>query len=285
MRTKIEMPENILKKWMELLAEYTFQSPVYPVHFARCMKKNTGMVAGNTIYAPEPDGMERRNPVIAVLGDSISAGHFEWAIEQNEVEKFLKGELKESEENHLEVVDLQAVYHEQFRMMLADHYGNTSVSVVNAGIAGDTLFGMKKRLYRDVLCYQPDLIILNGSMNWNDALGTTEDYRKLLETIIEDILRTSKGDLILLTPNFSSPIDPIDTVKLRERVECIRTAATQFHVCLGDVYGFWETFCEKYHPDISTMLANKINHPTPAGHTAYAKCLIQLVHQAAENFR
>lgn len=282
MRTKKEMPEELLKKWKVFLSEYSFQSPVYPVHFAKIMKKNTGMAAQNTVYELEPDGMERKNPVIVVLGDSISAGHFEWAIGQDEVEKFLSGELKESEEKVLEVVDLRAVYHEQFRMMLADYYGNTSVSVVNAGIAGDTLWGMKKRLHRDVLCYQPDLIILNGSMNWNDTLGSTKDYQELLEMTIEDILRSTDADMILMTPNFSAPLDPVDIVKLRERVECIRSAADKFHLCMADVYGFWERFCEKYDPVVSEMLANGINHPTAAGHTVYAECLMQLVRRAAE---
>lgn len=179
------MPEELLKKWMDFLAGYSFQSSAYPVHFAEIMKRNTGMAAQNTVCGLDEEGLERRNPVISVLGDSITAGHFEWTISEAEVRRFLEGQLKESKTQILEVVDLRQVYHEQFRMLLADYYGNTSVSVVNAGIAGDNLIGMEKRLKRDVLSYAPDLIIWNGSMNWNEEMGSTEDYRKLLETTIE----------------------------------------------------------------------------------------------------
>lgn len=98
----------------------------------------------------------------------------------------------------------------------------------------------------------------------------------------QDILRSTDADMILMTPNFSSPLDPVDIVKLRERVECIRSAADKFHLCMADVYGFWERFCEKYDPVVSEMLANGINHPTAAGHTVYAECLMQLVRRAAE---
>lgn len=65
---------------------------------------------------------------------------------------------------------------EQFRNLLIDKYEQTSVSAVNSGIAGDSMYGMKARLYRDVIRYQPDLVILNGSLNWGEEHGSTEDY-------------------------------------------------------------------------------------------------------------
>lgn len=282
MKTKKEMPEGLLKNWKDFLAGYSFQSSVYPVHFAEIMKRNTDMAAQNTVYGLDEEGLERRNPVISILGDSISAGHFEWTISRDEVHEFLNGQLKESEMKILEVVDLRQVYHEQFRMMLADYYGNTSVSVINSGIAGDNLIGMEKRLKRDVLRYAPDLIIWNGSMNWNDAMGSTEDFKELLEMTIREIREATDAEIILMTPNLSVPVRQEDSGKLHERVECIRRVAEKYQLCLADVYKFWEEFCGKYHPDVREMLANGINHPTAAGHTAYAECLMQLIRCAAE---
>ena len=240
------------------------------------------MVAQNTVWGLDEEGLERRNPVISVLGDSITAGHFEWTISKAEVRRFLDGQLKESETQILEVVDLRQVYHEQFRMLLADYYGNTSVSVINAGVAGDNLIGMEKRLKRDVLNFDPDLIIWNGSMNWNEKMGSTEDYGKLLETTIEEIRDVTDAEIILMTPNLSVPLKTPEALRLRERVECIRKMAEKYGLCLADVYQFWEEFCGMYHPDVREMLANGINHPTAAGHTVYAECLMQLVRHAAE---
>lgn len=280
MRTQKEMSKELKEKWFCYFNEYSFQSPAYPSQFAKIMRENTGMAAQNTVYGLDKEGFERKNPVISVLGDSISAGHFEWAISEDEVQLFLAGKLKESRERHLEVVDLREVYHEQFRMMLADYYGNTSVSVINAGIAGDTLIGMKKRLKRDVLSHNPDLIIWNGCMNWNDCLGSAADYGKLLENMIEEVRETSDAEIILMTPNLSVPIDPSDESKLRERVGCVRNVADKYRLCLADLYAFWDEFCKKYHPNVREMLANGINHPTAAGHTVYAACLMQLIREA-----
>ena len=40
------------------------------------MKENTGMTGG-LFGLTDEEGLERKNPVIAALGDSVTAGHFE----------------------------------------------------------------------------------------------------------------------------------------------------------------------------------------------------------------
>ena len=68
----------------------------------------------------------------------------------------------------VEIYDARESYIEKYRSMLIDRFELTSVSVINAGIAGDTLPSMIARAERDVIRYQPDLILVNGSLNWND---------------------------------------------------------------------------------------------------------------------
>ena len=88
-----------------------------------------------------------------------------------------------------------------FRNKLIDHFEQTSVSVINSGLAGDSIYGMYARLERDVIRYQPDLVLINGSLNWNDAFGGADKFKHKLRQMIQDIKSKTAADIILLTPN------------------------------------------------------------------------------------
>ena len=50
------------------------------------------------------------------------------------------------------------------------------ITFVNSGIAGDNIYGkMKYRLNRDVIRYQPDLVIINATLNWSKNRGSLEE--------------------------------------------------------------------------------------------------------------
>lgn len=96
--------------------------------------------------------MERKNPGIVALGDSVTAGHFEWIIPFDEILRvFQDGTIDFSKP--LGIHDAREAYHEKFRYKPIDLFEFTSVSVIKAGIAGDSIYGMAARLERDVLRY------------------------------------------------------------------------------------------------------------------------------------
>lgn len=70
-------------------------------------------------------------------------------------------------------------------MALIDKYEQTSVSVINAGIAGDVLPMMLARTDRDVVRYDPDLVLINGPLNWDEAaMGDAAAYKRLLFQLV-----------------------------------------------------------------------------------------------------
>ena len=114
------------------------------------MKHNTGFVGGLTKYGQDRAGLERRNPLIVALGDSVTAGHFEMLVrDPADLPAFIKAGKA------VEAVDERESYPERFRERLSDRYLATSVSVINSGIAGDTILGMEARLTRDVISHNP----------------------------------------------------------------------------------------------------------------------------------
>lgn len=276
MKTNFEMPTEWVNDFLELARNSTIESVCRPERFIKKMKENTGVIGKLSTCGKTPDGLEKRNPLIVALGDSVTAGHFEWCMEEEKLALFLKGEWQPKAGEIIEITDAREVYHERFRRKLIDLFEQTSVSVINSGIAGDTVIGMWNRLERDVIRYQPDLVLINGAINWGGE-GTTEEYKEILRNIVRKILKMTESDIILMTPNMVCP-NPLSRgpVRLEERVECIRELAKEEQVCLADTYLLWEAFVKQGHM-LTKLLANGINHPTKAGHEVYALVLMKLI--------
>lgn len=184
----------------------------------------------------------------------------------------------------VEVVDARESYIEKFREHLIDRFELTSVSVVNSGIAGDHLRSMAARMERDVIRYRPDLVLINGSLNWNDQLGTTEEYRELLRGMVQRLKKETEADIILLTSNGDLPNNSAFMKMMGqagaepttgERAEAIRAVAAEEQVCLADVYAVWEEARARGCP-WKEILSNGVNHPGVEGHEVYAEVLMKL---------
>lgn len=268
MGTKYEMPEEYIQPFLEIAKNKPRFNDTIPLKFIKKMKENQGIIHDFSKYGLDERGLERKNPVIVVLGDSVSAGHFEMKCTVAEMWDYLK-----REEQLPFITDLQQVYHEKFRQKLHELYEVTAVSVINAGICGDSIASMEKRLYRDVLRYEPDLVIINGSLNWGKGHGDLPTFKKHYENVVKTIKNSIDTDIILLTPNMAIEFegDP----KLIDRVNIIREIAIANNVCIADVYAIWEQFVTE-DIDLSKMFGNELNHPTPIGHEVYAIELMKL---------
>ena len=242
MRTEFRTSETYAKAALEIVDTIVAVGEKRPEYFKKMMYYNRGCAQRFSPFGQTEDGIEGKNPLIVALGDSVTAGHFENIIDP---EPFFKKvfTVGADENDVLEITDARECYLEKFRGLLIDKYEQTSVSTVNSGIAGDTMYGMYARAYRDVIRYQPDLIIINGSLNWGVECGDSEAYRIVLARVVKLLKNETKADIVLLTPNMEIPGDyanPKST--LAERVQIIRDMAVQEDVCLADVYKVWEAY-------------------------------------------
>ena len=300
MRTTYRIKQPYADIFLQCSHDFKCNSKVKPNRFIKKMKRNTGLT---TSFWNEYDeeGMEYRNPIITVLGDSVTAGHFESLVTpkianiMKEVFRLKKeGALKEEIQKKTgfnlsltpwEIYDARESYVEKFRLKLIDKYELTSLSVINAGIAGDTLPSMVKRAYRDVICHRPDLILINGSLNWDDEeFGDESVYKNILKELVCLFKKETEADIILLTPNGDLPGtifetgDEIDSFKeptTPERCAAIREVANEEGVCLADVRAVWDEAAQRGCP-WKELLANGVNHPSVEGHEVYAEVLMKL---------
>ena len=281
MRTTYRIPAPYAEQFLKLADDYVCDSPARPHRFIEKMKNNRGCVSGITGDGLDAEGLERKNPVIVALGDSVTAGHFEWLLPKTaeKLRVFLEG----TQVGPLEITDARESYIEKFRLALIEKYEQTSVSVINAGIAGDVLPMMLKRADRDVVRYDPDLVLINGSLNWDDkTMGDAAVYKELLRKLVRKLKQETGADIILLTPNGDLPNDLLETVGIpatqpttAARAEVIRELAREEQVCLADVRAVWDRAAEAGIP-WKALLANGVNHPSVEGHDVYARVLMKL---------
>lgn len=293
MHTTFRTKQLYADKFLECARQAECNSPVRPVRFMKVMETNQGCLGVMNGMGVDEEGLERRNPLIVALGDSVTAGHFESLLPtdplevrkvvENTMEIISSGDLQRLKNlPPMEVTDARVCYLEIFREKLIDKYELTSVSTINAGIAGDNLIQMSARAYRDVIRYQPDLVLINGSLNWDEAhMGSTDEYKSILKALVQRIKSETKADIVLLTPNgdlpntmFCNSDAPMPTTG--ERVVAIREVAEEEQVCLADVYAVWEAAREAGCP-WKELLANGINHPGVEGHEVYAMVLMKLL--------
>lgn len=292
MHTNFRVKEPFSNIFLKCAKQMECNSPVRPLRFMETMKMNQGTLGMLNGTGTDEEGLERKNPVIVALGDSVTAGHFEsllptnpQEVMQHRMELMCAGDMLALRElPPMEITDARVCYLEQFREMLIDKYELTSVSTINAGIAGDNLIQMSARAYRDVIRYQPDLILINGSLNWDEErMGSTAEYKSLLKKLVQRLKNETQSDIVLLTPNgdlpnklFAGSEAPVTTTP--ERVAAIREVAEEEKVCLADAYAVWEEAREAGCP-WEELLANGINHPSVEGHTVYAMVLMKLLEE------
>ncbi|MEY8491700.1 GDSL-type esterase/lipase family protein [Lachnospiraceae bacterium 29-91] len=279
MKTNIEMESGLLREFKNFAQRQKTTSKVFPKHFIEIMKTNRGICGSLCREGTDENGLERRNPLVVILGDSVTAGHFEQSeAARKAYEENPRFDIKELDVS-ADIIDIYEAYPEIFKRKLVEKFEETSVNVVNAGIAGDTLVGMSKRLKRDVISFQPDLVIINGSLNWSAENGTAEEYYQILKEMVKEIQINTQADIVLMTPNMMNSVlykefqGTEDT--LEERVDAIRKIADQEKVCLADTYSIWKQFASQGH-QVGEMLANMLNHPTKGGHEIFADELMKL---------
>lgn len=226
--------------------------------------------------------VNHRPVLIACIGDSVTHGCFEVFL---------------NEERH---VDTVCRAHEAYPALLAAELGKmypfASPNIINAGVSGDNAVNGLKRLSRDALSFNPDLVIvdfgLNDSMN-PDVDGGLERYEKAMRGIFESVL-ASGAECILLTPNYMCTYVShnlkdetlIDIAKDASRVQndgvllryvnAARKAAREMNVPVADAYDVWQKL-EKAGVDVTKMLSNDINHPSKEAHGIFVRALMETI--------
>ncbi len=187
-----------------------------------------------------------------------------------------------------------AVYHQRLKGMLEARYPRCVFSVINSGIGGDTATASLSRLDRDVLRYQPDLVLVAFGLNdVSDAQEGLAEFTASLHAIVRRVRCETPADVVMLTPPFmamheSPQVDPAHRDILPRVIRfqsegvlgrfavAIREVAASEKTALADIYAEWDALAKR-GVDTTGLLANGINHPTGEAHAIMANCVLHAI--------
>lgn len=218
-----------------------------------------------------------RQPTIVFLGDSVTQGCFE---------VFRKGEGIDT------VFAPIAGYVEKVRSLLLQLFPASSPAIINAGRSGGSAKAALGRLERDVLSYQPDLVVvcfgLNDSTHSREGLAT---YTAALSEIFDKV-EAAGAEIIFMTPNLRcTKVDDSITDETVRRIaegicesenrgdltlylDAARALCGDRNIPVCDCARIWESFRDG-GVDINLLLSNKINHPVREMHGLFACELVK----------
>ena len=163
------------------------------------------------------------------------------------------------------------------------------VNVINAGIEGTTAKIALKRLDKQVLAHNPDLVIVCFGLN--DCGGELEDYVESMRTIFRRC-RESGADVIFLTPNMMCTYVAEDCAgflrgvaagcaegqnsgRMDRYIEAAVTMAQEEGIPVCDCYAKWKEMSKTV--DTTMLLSNRVNHPTAAMHQLFSDSLFDMI--------
>ena len=177
---------------------------------------------------------------------------------------------------------------------LFELYPVAAATVINCGVGGDGSVSACARFERDVARFAPDLVVVDlglNDANNPDVEAGLDAYTEAMRGIFNKT-QALGAECILLTPNWMcSYVDPrlpegvirdiaehVARVQnegvLSRYVEAARGVAAELGVPVADAYAVWENL-EASGVDTTALLANHINHPTPAMHDIFVTELIR----------
>lgn len=222
---------------------------------------------------------------IAFIGDSVTQGCFEIYTKSN-------GDIET-------VYDKNNAYHMHLSKILATLYPSVPINIINAGISGGKAPQGLERLERDVISFNPDLVVVCFGLNDSTkGIGMLNNYTDALDEIFKK-LNAAGIETIFMTPNmmctevscFVREPNHIETAQkvsdtqnggvLETYLENAKEVAKKNGVTVCDCYKKWKTLYN-CGVNVTELLANKINHPTREMNYLFAISLLETMMGAAD---
>jgi len=214
--------------------------------------------------------LEHGPVIITVCGDSVTHGCVDHIS------------------NHFDTV-----YHARLRMMMNTAYPDIPVCIINSGVGGMCADYAVRNFERDVACHHPDLVIVCFGLN--DVNCELCDFIKNLGEFFDKVNELGV-DCIYMTPNMMNTTLVADELyanpgecgyakvtmeyqnggRMDKYIESAKALAISKGALVADCYGKWKAM-QAQGVDITSLLANYINHPTREMHALFAETLYETI--------
>ncbi len=227
----------------------------------------------------QEDNFGTKAPVIAFLGDSVTQGCFEI---------YRSGEMLKT------IFDNRENYANKVQEILSVLYPEAPVSIINAGINGGTAAEALDRLERDVLCHNPDLVVVCFGLNDSNA---DEDGVKWYADNLSEIfakIKANGAEIIFMTPNMmNTKLSRVTEDEIAKNlsdifanrqlnglfdkyIESAKKVCEEQNIPVCDCYAIWKKMYE-CGVDTTELLCNGLNHPSRKMHYLFATELVKTI--------
>lgn len=217
-------------------------------------------------------GLHEHGPItIVALGDSVTQGCFE-----------------------PNVIDYDAVYWSVLRKKILQVRKYVPVNTINAGIGGSTAPEALPRLDSQVICHNPDLVIICFGLN--DVNRELDVYLDAMREIFTKC-KNSGAEVIFMTPNTLNTYVTDDVYegyrdyafvtadmqnegKMDSFMDGAVALANELGVTVCDCYKKWKELSKTR--DMTMSLINRINHPDREMHAMFADMLFETIFEGTD---
>lgn len=165
-------------------------------------------------------------------------------------------------------------YPEMIAVGLKNLDSRSQVTVINAGISGNTTDQGLARLEKDVLSHQPDLVTVMFGLN-DLARSSKETYQANLKAIITRC-RTTGAEVLLCTPNGIIENSGRPRARLEEFNQAMKDVGEETSTPVCDVYAAYESVRAQSPLEFRLMCSDDI-HPNMTGDKLNAETICQTI--------
>jgi len=166
---------------------------------------------------------------------------------------------------------VQDGYVAKWKRLLEQEFPQATISMINAGVSGDTSAMGLERLGRDVVSKSPDLITVCFGLNDMKIQMPLEEFRANMVEIANRLKQETSAEIWFLTtkPTYQPPGNYLAS----KYNQATREVAKAEKIGLIDIWKAWKKHYDGNAPGSDLLL--DIAHPTEKGHEIIATGLIK----------
>lgn len=165
-------------------------------------------------------------------------------------------------------------YADMLRIALRSVFPGASLSVINAGISGNTTVDALARIDADVIEHRPQLVTVMFGLNDMTRVPLPEYEANLGKIIVR--CRDAGAEVLLCTPNAVIDTPDRPTEKLEIYVAAVKSVGERWQASVVDCYAAYQEIRARDPLDFALLMSDEI-HPNMDGHELVAERIAERI--------
>jgi len=157
--------------------------------------------------------------------------------------------------------------------MLKKKYPDSPFKILNRGIPGDTARDGLRRLDREIIRFNPDLVMIQFALNDAYTEFSPDNFKNNIDMIISKVKEKTNSEIALLTS--VTLIDPRENIIAENFYSRITELGLKYNIPVVSVHEYWKKKISEGAVH-STLVQFDGVHPTEKGYQLMAEAVFEL---------